>query len=139
MLTRSPPPSVTHYAKVDDMGGTTRRRDDETGPDREAQGIHHSNGLLGDAPPVREGDDPDEGRARADAGVAAIQQRDRDVRATLDPARACPPLHGGSPRFPDQRLRVLHGPRAVHGAPRASPEGGVRRVVLLPDQAALPR
>src|SRR5437763_13474686 len=47
MLTRSPPPSVTHYAKVDDMGGTTRRRDDETGPDREAQGIHHSNGLLG--------------------------------------------------------------------------------------------
>src|SRR5436309_3804050 len=135
----STPSSVTHYARVGDMGGTTRRRDDETGPDREAQGVHRADGLLGDAPPVREGDDPDEGRARADAGVTAIQQRDREVRATWDPARACPPLHGGSPRFPDQRLRVLHGPRAVHGDPRAPQDGEVRRAVRIPDEPALLR
>src|SRR5437773_11671705 len=117
MLTRSPPPSVTHYAKVDDMGGTTRRRDDETGPDREAQGSHHSNGALGDAPPVREGDDPDEGRALADAGDATTQQRDREARATWDPARRCPPLAGASPRFSGLRPRVVNGLAALHASP----------------------
>src|SRR5438046_9183030 len=84
----SPPSSVTHYARVGDMGGTTRRRDDETGPDREAQGIHHANGLLGDAPPVREGDDPDEGRGRADAGGDAIEQVERESRAAWSVARS---------------------------------------------------
>src|SRR5438093_10905149 len=41
-----------------------RRRDDEDGPEREAQGIHHEHGLLGGAPAVRTGDDSEEVHTR---------------------------------------------------------------------------
>src|SRR5258706_3796687 len=113
-----------------------RRADDETPTDREAQGAHDAHRLLDDATAVREGDDPDEGAVPARAGDDETLLRDREVRDEGDPARAGAPLLGGDARFTDQRVRLLHGPRAGRRDSPSSRDGEVQRDRGIPDEPA---